>query len=235
MKSTKQNKSDAVNFEQIQLKVGQKMQFSLVTPSKPTNESSAQSYITTVIGYVPEIALITSMPLSDSLIGDPLIEGDQIHARLFSGQSAYSFAASVDKIIKYPFKYIHLSFPKNISSQNIRKSRRIRCHIPGQSSDAYKKITLTVTDISVSGAGIESPIPLGSLGSEIRLSFAVDILDEAIPLVIKGVIRSAKPMSKNGTKIICSGIEFVELEKKQQTVLRHFIYQEIVEHPELVV
>ncbi len=234
MKSTKQNKSDTVNFEQIQLKVGQKMQFSLVTPSKPINESNARSYITTVIGYVPEIALITSMPLSDSLVGDPLIEGDQIHVRLFSGQSAYSFAASVDKIIKYPFKYIHLSFPENISSQNIRKSRRIRCHIPGQSADAHKKIELTVTDISVSGAGIESPLPLGSLSSEIRLSFTVAILDEAIPIVVKGVIRSAKPMNKNGTKIICSGIEFIELEKKQQTALRHFIYQEIVERPDLV-
>jgi len=234
MKSTKQNKSDTVNFEQIRLKVGQKIQFSLVTPSKSINESKPQSYIATVIGYVPEIALITSMPLSDSLVGDPLIEGDQIHVRLFSGQSAYSFAASVDKIIKYPFKYIHLSFPENISSQNIRKSRRVRCHIPGQCSDAHKEITLTVTDVSVSGASIESLMPLGSLGSEIRLSFAVAILDEAIPLVIKGVIRSVKPMNKNGTKIICSGIEFVELEKKQQTALRHFIYQEIVERPDLV-
>ncbi|WP_292915211.1 flagellar brake protein [Nitrosomonas sp.] len=104
--------------------------------------------------------MIVSMPASDQLIGEPFIEGDQIHVRLITGQYAYKFTVFVDKIIKVPFKYLYLSFPKDIQGQSIRKSRRIKCNL--QATVAEKAIPITISDLSICGAGITSHLPLGT-------------------------------------------------------------------------
>ncbi|MBE7525983.1 flagellar brake protein [candidate division WWE3 bacterium] len=70
-----------------------------------------------MIGYVQGSTLIVSMPASEQLIGEPFIEGDQLNVRLITGQYAYKFTAFVDKIIKAPFKYLHLSFPKTYKAK----------------------------------------------------------------------------------------------------------------------
>lgn len=227
-----ENDSSSVSFEQMQLKVGQKLRLSLIPQIKPLGESYSNAYTSSLIGYMQDVTLIVSMPVADSLVGEPFIEGDQIRIRLFSGQSAYVFTAFVDKIVKLPFKYMHLSFPKSITAQNIRKSRRIRCHISG--TEAQKAIAFLITDISTSGVGVESHIPIGSLGSEIKLSFTIPGVDDQLPFNAKGMIKSIKQIKKNNERIIFSGVEFLELEKKQLASLRHLIYQEIVEHPDVV-
>lgn len=225
--------SNKISFEQMQLKVGQKMQLSLMSSLKPGNESYSSAYTSSLIGYIHDTVLIVSMPTTDTLLGEPFIEGDQLQVRLFSSQSAYTFSVFVEKIIKLPFKYLHLSFPKNISAQNIRKSRRVRCYFQG--TETQKNIAMQIIDISTSGAGIESQLPIGSLGTEVRLSFAVSVFDEELPFNIKGIVKSAKPSSKNGKKIIFTGVEFTDLEKKQLTSLRHLIYQVIVDHPDHII
>lgn len=227
------NKFDRMDFEDMRLKVGHKMQLTLSTYSKNHNESSNYSYTASLIGYVQDSTLIVTMPASDQLVGEPFIEGDQIQICLFSGQCVFRFAVFVDKIIKIPFKYLHLSFPKDIQGQNIRKSRRIKCNI--QASVVEKSIPLAITDLSIYGAGISSDLPLGRLGSTITLSFIIKILDEEIPLSIKSIIRSAKQINKNNQKIINSGVEFSDMKSEQALALRHLIYQEIVEHPEYLV
>lgn len=224
--------SSAVSFEQMQLKVGQKLRLSLIPQTKPLCEPYSNAYTSSLIGYMQNVTLIVSMPIADSLVGEPFIEGDQIQIRLFSGQSVYVFTVFVDKIVKLPFKYMHLSFPKSITAKNIRKSRRIRCHISG--TEAQKAIAFLITDISASGAGIESRIPIGSLGSEIKLSFTVPGFDDQLPFSAKGIIKSIKQIKKHNERIVFSGVEFLELEKKQLASLRHLIYQEIVEHPDVV-
>ncbi|UJP05878.1 MAG: flagellar brake protein [Nitrosomonas sp.] len=198
-------------------------------------EVNKNSFPVSLIGYVKAVTLIVSMPASsDHYAGDPILEGDQLLIRLFSGQSAYSFIAYVDKIIKLPFKYVHLSYPNAISMQSVRKSRRIRCCIPGniQGNSEMTDIGLLIVDISTSGAGIESKIPIGSLGTEVILVFTAIVFDEEISLTLKAIIKSAKRTFNHPERIILSGIEFINLGKKELTVLRHLIYQEIVERPE---
>lgn len=226
------NDSNKTSFDQMHLKVGQKMQLSLVSSLKPTNDSYSNSYTSSLIGYIHDTVLIVSMPASDALLGEPFIEGDQLQARLFSGQSAYTFSVFVEKIIKLPFKYLHLSFPKKISAQNIRNSRRVRCCYQG--TEVQKNIAMQIIDISTSGAGIESQLPVGSLVTEVKLSFVAPVFDEDLPFSINGVVRSAEPINKNGKKFIVTGVEFIDLEKKQLTSLRHLIYQVIVEHPDFI-
>ncbi|MBS0496055.1 MAG: flagellar brake protein [Proteobacteria bacterium] len=225
------NSPGKISFEDMHLKVGHKMHLTLATYSKNSGESN--SYATSMIGYVQDSTLIVSMPASEQLIGEPFIEGDQLNVRLITGQYAYKFTAFVDKIIKVPFKYLHLSFPKDIQGQSIRKSRRIKCNL--QATVAEKAIPITISDLSICGAGITSQLPLGTLGSVVTLSFVIAVHDREIPLSIKAIIRSAKQSTKKNQKIICSGVEYAGIKPDQVFALRHLIYQEIVEHPENVI
>lgn len=234
---TGKKKPDQIGFEDMQIKVGHKMYLTLLTYSKLINRNSAEisgsSYTVSMIGYVPNTSLIVTMPVTDQIIGEPFIEGDQLNIRLLTGQFAYKFTAFVDKVIKTPFKYLHLSFPKAIQGQSIRKSRRIKCQF--EATVAEKSIPIAITDLSICGAGISSKLPLGTLGSMVTLSFNISILDRNIHLSIKAIIRSAKQLSKNNEKIICTGVEFADIKPDQIFALHHLIYQEIVEHPENVI
>jgi hypothetical protein len=225
--------SDKVKFDDMQLKVGHKLQLKLSSRSKGPVEVKYNSYVTSLIGYVQDNTVITAMPAIEQLIGEPFVEGDQVQVSLFSGNSVFNFIVFVDKVIKVPFKYLHLSFPKEIQGKNIRKSRRIRCNLPG--SVVEKSISLSLIDLSVCGAGISSALPLGPLGTIITLTFTITILDKEVPLTIKGAIRSAKPVNKNGKKTISSGVEFIDIKSEHMLTIRHLIYQEIVEHPENVI
>lgn len=226
---------DQIGFEDMQIKVGQKMYLTLAAYSKlrKSCELSENSYSVSMIGYVPNSTLIVTMPITDQIVGEPLIEGDQLNIRLVTGQYAYKFSAFVDKVIKAPFKYLHLSFPKVVQGQSIRKSRRIKCHM--DATVAEKAIPIAITDLSICGAGISSKLPLGTLGSTVTLSFSINILDRELHLSIKAIIRSAKQITKNNQKIISTGVEFTDIKPDQVFTLHHMIYHEIVEHPENVI
>ncbi|MBY0474270.1 MAG: flagellar brake protein [Nitrosomonas sp.] len=220
--------SEKIEFEDMHLQVGHKMYLTLATYAKNSDEPN-NAHATSMIGYVPGSTLIVTMPTSGQLTGSPFVEGDQISARLISGQNAYKFFTYVDKIIKIPYKFLHLSFPQNIQRQCFRKSRRIKCNY--QATLAEETNPINIVDLSFYGAGINSTAPLGTPGSVVSLSFTIIVDDKEIPLSIRAIIRSSKQKNKN---VIFSGVEFTEMKPDQTFTLRHLIYQEIVEHPESV-
>lgn len=230
---TSKNKPGKISFEDMQLKVGHKLQLRLSALSKGSGESNNNFYAARLIGYVKNSTFIVTMPTCDQLTGDPFVEGDQIHIRLFSGQCVFSFTVFLDKIIKLPFKYLHLSFPKDILNQTIRKSQRIKCNIQALVDD--ESIPLTITDLSATGAKFSANTNVGEMDTMIILSFTINILDKEIHLSLKSIIKSVKQVSKNNQETLCFGVEFTELNAEQIFALRNLIYQQMVEHPECVV
>ncbi|PXX10893.1 PilZ domain-containing protein [Nitrosomonas ureae] len=222
--------SEKINFEDMHLRVGQKMYLAL---SNTNSGKPSSPYAASMIGYVQNSTLMVTMPLSNQLIGEPFVEGDQVYVRLVNGQIAYKFSVYIDKVIKIPFKYLHLSFPKNIQGQSVRKSRRIKCNY--QATIAENSISANIIDLSIYGAGISSTLPLGTLNSIVTLSFTILVHDREIPIFIKAIIKSTKQSYKNDQKLIFSGVEFTEIKPDQEFTLSHLIYQEIVEHPEKVI
>lgn len=232
----KDEKLPAFNFEDMQLTVGDKLQFKLSSNIRSSHDSTSHGnyfFIATIIGYIKNETLIITMPKTDQLIGEPLLEGDQILVRLFGGQCAFSFTTFIDKIIKLPFKYIHLSFPKHIIGQTIRKSRRIKCQID---ATINKNATpVVITNLSTTGAELSSETDLGEPGVAIELSFNVPMHDKESVLRLHAVIRSVKQASKNKPDARYIGLEFTELQSEQVFLLRSFIHQELVEHPNHIV
>lgn len=221
------------NFDDMQLKVGDRLQLQLHSSAKSSCRLNNDTCMVTVIGYVPDHSLIVSMPKTDQLIGQPFLEGDQILVRLFSGRCAFSFTVFVDKLVKLSFKYLHLSFPKHILGQTIRKSRRVRTAIEAEATVNSGSIPLIITNLSAAGAEISTHTELGGIGTLIELSVKVKIHEKEISLRLQSIIRSFKAINKQDA--LRYGVEFTGLQAEQIFSLRSFIYQELVENPNNIV
>lgn len=222
------------NFDDMQLKVGDRLQLQLHSSAKSSCCSNNGTCMVTVIGYVPDHSLIVSMPKTDQLIGQPFLEGDQILVRLFSGRCAFSFTVFVDKLVKLSFRYLHLSFPKHILGQTIRKSRRVRTAIEAEATvNSGSSIPLIITNLSAAGAEISTHAELGGIGTLIELSVKVKIHEKEISLRLQSIIRSFKAINKQDA--LRYGVEFTSLQAEQIFSLRSFIYQELVENPNNIV
>ena len=221
------------NFDDMQLKVGDRLQLQLHSSAKSSCRLNNDTCMVTVIGYVPDHSLIVSMPKTDQLIGQPFLEGDQILVRLFSGRCAFSFTVFVDKLVKLSFKYLHLSFPKHILGQTIRKSRRVRTAIEAEATVNSGSIPLIITNLSAAGAEISTHTELGGIGTLIEIFVKVKIHEKEISLQLQSIIRSFKAINKQDA--LRYGVEFTSLQAEQIFSLRSFIYQELVENPNNIV
>lgn len=221
--STTEEEPSEFRFEDMNLSVGDKFQLKL--PTSIRGELSTAE----LIGYVLNTTLIISMPQSTQLPEPSLIEGDQITIRLFSRKYAFSFIVYVEKLIKIPFKYIHLSFPTNISGQLIRKSLRIKTEIVATIPD--HPVPAIISNLSITGAEIRTSSSLGKLGETITLSFTVEIHGIEKSLSLKAAIRSTKQATKSIDNTLYFGIEFQELPTEHRFALQSLIYQELVDRP----
>jgi hypothetical protein len=162
-----------------------------------------------------------------------VIEGDQLAIRVFSSQNAFGFNAYVDKVMKVPFAYLHLSFPKQIIGKVIRKSRRIKTEIPATIDG--NPTPVVVSNLSATGAELRTSVNPGALGTTIRISFALKIYDVETPLSIQTVIRSLKQDQSDAEGALRCGLEFQGLQPNEIAALQNLIYHELVEHPKSIV
>src|SRR5262245_12363652 len=95
----------AYQFEEIHLKVGDRLQVQL------PNNVAQDRQIVKLIGYMDKQCLMVTAPAGPGILKS-LVEGDRIVVRIFSGQGAFGFVCFLDRIIRLPFEYLHLSFPK---------------------------------------------------------------------------------------------------------------------------
>jgi hypothetical protein len=207
-------------FEDMRLAVGDKLQLS------PPSTVSGNRSVVPLIGYVEGVTLIVGAPPAGQW-RPSLIEGDQITVRVFGGQNAFGFTVYVDKIIRQPFDYLHLSFPKDIVGKIIRNSRRIKTHIAVVVAD--NPAPATISNLSATGAEVRAGANLGEPGAKLALSFTLNIFGTDTQLSPQAVIRTVKQDPQDG--IFRCGVEFNDLRPNDVTALHGLIYQELVEHP----
>ena len=211
-------------FDDMGLRVGDRMQLA------PPASIRGEPCIVRLIGYVRELSLIVSAPP----IGcwqPPVIEGDNVVMRVFSGRSAFGFVSRVDRIIKLPFDYLHLSFPRAIAGRVIRRSRRVKCDIPA-AVDGAPVAAGTISNLSSTGAQICTDAALGEPGQTVGLSFTVRVRDADLPVALKAEIRSAHVAAGEGKTLWRSGLEFEDVPAAASAALKTLIYQELIERPQ---
>lgn len=219
------------DFGDMQLKVGDKLLLKPQSNASSLCFSKNGACTVTVIGYIPKVTLIVSLPAADQMIGSTFVEGDQMQANFFNGQNMFRFRVFIDYVIKHPLKCLCLSFPSQIKGQKIRKSRRIRTEIRARTNVTGAEIL--ITNLSASGAQITLQDDLGlKLNEKLELSFELQLGERSIPMLLNVNIKSSN-IKQN--LLFCHGVEFANPNVEQVFTLRSFVHQEIVKDPTVVI
>ena len=215
----------AFGFESMNLQVGVRLQLITYRRIKPVQ------YFSTLIGYVKDEYLIVKVPLENGVPAG-LVEGERITIRVFSGVNVCSFACTVQRVFDRPLLYVHLSFPDSIQGTSLRTAMRVRVDIPAQVLPARGNaaaVGCTLTNVSVSGARIESPGSLPEAGSEIMVEFGLPspLGDGDVRVRTRAAVRNvnAQRRESDGAEFFAYGVEFLELDPVHYTLLQNLTYE----------
>jgi len=218
-------------FDDMKLKVEDKLQL------EPPPQLIRERFLVKVIGYLRGASLLVTTPVTANGLRLQLLEGETVVMRSFSGQNAFGFACTIERVIKTPYEYLHLSFPDNIQGIVIRKAPRVKTRtiaaVQGKKSGA-EQVSALISDISANGVSLDAKQPLGDKGDTLNLAFRVHLHNIDAYLSVKGIIRavlSGDTVDTSKSGIIRHGLEFQELQPNDSVILQSLIYQEMIENP----
>jgi hypothetical protein len=195
-----------------------------------------------VIGYLRGVSLLVTMPITANGLRLQLSEKEKLVMRSFSGQNAFGFACTIQRIIKIPYEYMHLSFPEDIQGIMIRKAPRVKTHIVATVRDVKSgdagQVSALISDISANGVSLEARNVLGNKGDVLNLAFRVQLHNVDAYLSLKGIIRAVitvDPADTSKTAPIRHGVEFQDMQPNDIVILQSLIYQQMIENPHKLV
>jgi c-di-GMP-binding flagellar brake protein YcgR len=227
MNSTQTERDGALqefSFDSLNLQVGVRLQFITYRRIKPVQ------YFSTLIGWVRDEYLIVKLPMENGMpVG--LVEGERVTIRVFSGVNVCSFACTVGRVFDRPLYYVHLSFPDSIQGTSLRTAMRVKVDIPAQVLPAREDgptVACSLTNVSVSGARIESPSSLPEAGAEIIVEFGLNspLGDGEMRVRARAAVRNVNAMRRDdGTEMFAYGVQFLDLDQVHHTMLQNLTYE----------
>jgi hypothetical protein len=216
-------------FEDMHLKVGDRLQVQL------PNNVAEDRQIVKLIGYLDKQCLFVTAPAAAGLQRF-LIEGDRIVVRIFSGQGAFGFVSFVDRIIRQPFEYLHLSFPREIQGLMIRKAPRVKTEIGVVVETSSAKADAVVSNLSATGMSLRTETPLGAKGDELSCTLPLALYDVKTELKLRGRIRAITSLPvEGGGERHQFGVEFLEVKPDETLILQSVVHYELQKNPYSVV
>ena len=228
-------------FDDMKLKVGDKLNLELPSDYdfRVSRQPDNERCLVKVIGFLKGASLLVTAPAA---VNVQVIPGKKVIMRSFTGQNAFGFSCSIERICKVPYEYLHLSFPDIIEGIMVRKAPRVKTRIiaavqDGKSGEA-EQISALISDISANGASLDAKQPLGNKGDILSLAFRVPLHNIDAYLSVKGAIRAVfggDPADASKPDLVRHGIEFQELQPNDSVILQSMIYQQMIENPHKLV
>lgn len=205
-----------VDFDAIRLYPGAEMQVQSLA------DVAQVRHKVRFIGFIKDKSLLVTLPLKN---GERMWmeEGQTFIVRGFNGKYAYAFTTPVIRARAHPFPYLHFAWPLEVECQLVRNALRVAVSLPAAISQAGgQPVTVTILDLSASGALIDSPVEAGAAGDHVQLDFAVDFEGDAMKLGIpSAVIRKIyQKESEAGYRI---GLGFEHISQNDSLILHYFI------------
>jgi len=217
------------NDLQFDINVGDILQFQL------KQQDDIQKLYIKLIGYLPGHSLVVTAPRHDGILV-PVKEGASVTVRLLSGNSVLGFDSSVIAVAGKPYPHLHIGCPVTTGKIVIRQAQRINgslimsVQIENIKDKSCKPLPAKTTDISTSGALIESSVELGTEGELITIKARVNISGINEYLTIPAIIRNVRyDRSKtSGRSYYYHGVEFQILEQHDSMLLHGFVYEQMM-------
>ncbi len=229
--TSKSGQQTSFKFDAMNLKVGDRLQI------QPPAQLSPERFLVKLIGYVNNVSLLVTAPMTTHGLRLQLIEGEKLVVRIFSSQNAFGFASTIEKVCKLPFDYLHLSFPAEVQGMVIRKAPRVRTKIiasvnaGAQGTDSASGM---ISNLSANGALLDARRNLAEKGDTLKVSFRVNLHNIDAYLTVNAAVRAVftdEVVDSSGTALIHHGLEFVNLQPNDSVILQSMIYQQMIEHP----
>ena len=193
-----------------------------------------------VIGYLAGKSLVVTPPMVD---GQPLpLRADQdVVVRLMSGNEIVGFAVKVLSVNARPYPHLHLSFPNNVQAVTVRKALRVHLNRvasvqvclkdTSEVDPAQASHSVTIQDMSTSGALLIADQPLVEAGQSIVITARLDVANETEDLSLVAIVRNIRPErgEKMGTRVFHHGVELRLADRNQSIMIHAFVYQQIAQ------
>jgi c-di-GMP-binding flagellar brake protein YcgR len=194
--------------------------------------SDKQRYFVRMIGFLNKRSVLVSHPRQDEKLSY-IKEGAGFLVRGFAGTKTYEFNSNVINVCLTPYPYLHLAFPAQVKSINMRGAVRIKlrlvCSIESQETGA--KTAAIIEDMSISGARIQAGKPFGKVGEAVSMNLRLQVAEENQVFMIAAMIRNVHQEldTQTGAEIYMHGMEFIQTQSVDLTVLQNYIYKSMLE------
>lgn len=216
-----------VAFESLNLQVGVRLQFLTHRRIKPV------PYYSTLIGFVKDEYIIVKTP-ADNGAPISLTEGERITIRVFSGVNVCSFGCTVERVFGRPLSYVHLSFPASIQGGSLRSAMRVKTEIPARATSSIRPgatpIDCMLTNVSVTGARIDAPVPLSAGDELIDLKFALVLpgASQEWQVDTKARVCNVTVEKSGNAEVHSHGVQFTDLDPVHYALLQNLTYEALL-------
>jgi hypothetical protein len=164
----------------------------------------------------------------------PVLEGAAVLVRAFSGRHAFTLESRIDRVCRSPYPYMHLAYPALVQQTLIRGALRVRVALPGTASGSIEQVdtpprAVVLSDLSVSGAQLETEPSLGEPGAKFGLAFkfVVQPNNYEVKLATSAQIQSVRKITKGKgqEELYSHGVRFNKLHATEGLLLQSYIQQ----------
>lgn len=210
-------------LESIRLHVGDTMQLQSLA-------DDGTRYYVKLIGYACDKSVLVTTPVVDSRVS-LMREGQSFVVRAFSGRNAYAFTASIFKVANTPFPHLHLTYPHEVRSARVRKDSRIDTSIIAavtvpNARHSGNAAAATITNLSIGGALLAAPKPLGRGGDRLSIRFRLALHDIEVYLTLDAIVRSVAHDAavEGAAAAFAHGVQFVNVPEQHVVALTAYVY-----------
>ncbi len=212
-----------VPFEKLGLKIGD--------PLHLEGLDHSGRYQVKLIGYAPGQSIVVTAPMVENK--QVLLKKDRpFTVRSLAQNNAFAFQSRVLAVPMQPFLHVHLEYPKEMMTIQVRNAARLVVEMPTRvlsefdtGTGEWPKSGL-IYDISKTGAGLRSEQSLGIVNDEILLQFNLTVAGISKTFKISAIIRNKTRLAGEYLPYKFNyGLQFCNLSDAAKIVLSGFIYE----------
>jgi c-di-GMP-binding flagellar brake protein YcgR len=203
------------DFESIGFLPGATMQLQAI------GENASAHHWVKYIGFIKNNCILTTLPLKYGK-GMMISKNESYVVRGFNGTYAYAFATQVIDESASPFAFVYFAWPDSIESLVVRNSVRVEVELPASVSLSDNTVVSTMlSDLSVSGAMLDSPRQLGKMGDHLQAALQVNLEGHMEKMNVSATIRNVH--HKEGGAGFRTGVEFNDISQNHLLILNYFV------------
>ena len=189
-----------------------------------------------ILGMIQSECLLVSLPETEQPTA--MKKGAILEGRLFQDDEILSFHTEIIHVSKRPHQIVSIEIPKSFSQTDMRVWPRVptleylNLAVKNETTGVLKLYKGKMSNISLSGAGLDIPATLGKPGDRISLRFRLGSDGQEYDITMDAIIRQIRPRAHNKLALRKSwffhGVEFdlPRMKGEDKLNLQGFIYEQ---------